>query len=122
MSKFYTRSELALRSGFFYGSALLASAFGSLLAAGIIAGIGPERYGIAGWRFLFYIEGAATIGLAIIVSLCSSSYLQKSYNFSRLEHLDCLCAPEFPSHSAFLDSERTPCCGQATTIGYRQSR
>lgn len=33
LSKFYTRSELALRSSFFYGAALLASAFGSLFAA-----------------------------------------------------------------------------------------
>jgi hypothetical protein len=39
--------------------------FGGLIAAGVLADLDPG-HGIAGWRWLFIIEGSATCGIAMI--------------------------------------------------------
>lgn len=44
---------------------MLATAFSGLLAAGIFAGLDNAR-GIAGWKWLFIIEGSASFAAAII--------------------------------------------------------
>lgn len=56
----YKREELPFRISIFYSGYTLSSAFGGLIAAGIIGnmdGIG----GYQSWRWLFLIEGAATV-------------------------------------------------------------
>lgn len=63
-SGWYTRKELGLRLGIFFCSAMVAGAFGGLFAAGIAAAF--ENNDIASWRWLFIIEGAATVVFAII--------------------------------------------------------
>ncbi|KAF9451481.1 MFS general substrate transporter [Macrolepiota fuliginosa MF-IS2] len=55
LSRWYTRKELALRTAFLYGGLTISSAFGSLMAAGILSGM-EGRLGIRAWRWLFYIE------------------------------------------------------------------
>lgn len=64
MSCWYIRSEAQKRFSFFFGSATLAGAFGGVLAYGIgqMDGIG----GVAGWRWLFILEGLLTIGISIL--------------------------------------------------------
>ncbi|KAF6827349.1 major facilitator superfamily transporter [Colletotrichum plurivorum] len=59
MALFYTRSELALRTSVFYFGNYAAAATGSLIAAGILQLGG--RGGLAGWQWLFVIEGALTL-------------------------------------------------------------
>jgi MFS family permease len=51
MSTWYKRSETSLRVSLFYLGNLLASAVTSLIGAGILS-MG-DRYGVAGWRWLF---------------------------------------------------------------------
>ncbi|KAL4802397.1 major facilitator superfamily domain-containing protein [Aspergillus unguis] len=63
-SGWYTRKELGLRLGIFFCSAMVAGAFGGLFAAGIAAAFKDSD--IASWRWLFIIEGAATVVFAII--------------------------------------------------------
>ncbi|KIJ56776.1 hypothetical protein M422DRAFT_22923 [Sphaerobolus stellatus SS14] len=62
LSGLYKREELTLRIGVFYASASLSGAFGGLLASVItkMDGIG----GLAGWRWIFIIEGLATVVVA----------------------------------------------------------
>jgi len=60
LSRWYTKKELAFRSAFLYAGLLISNAFGSLMAAGILANMEGIR-GIRAWRWLFFIEGAITI-------------------------------------------------------------
>ncbi|CDO71341.1 hypothetical protein BN946_scf184908.g99 [Trametes cinnabarina] len=63
LSTLYKRHELQQRVGIFYASASLSGAFGGLLATAIIRmdGVG----GLAGWRWIFILEGIATIVIAL---------------------------------------------------------
>ncbi|KAG9032866.1 hypothetical protein FS837_002614 [Tulasnella sp. UAMH 9824] len=65
LSKWYTRKELGLRTAILYCGNLSSNAFGNLLAAGILGGM-QGKLGHAAWRWLFYIEGALTVAVAII--------------------------------------------------------
>ena len=66
LSCWYTRKELALRIAVLYSGLILATAFSGLLAAGIFSGL-DGAHGIAGWRWLFIIEGCITAGVTILV-------------------------------------------------------
>ena len=65
LSSWYKQTEQSKRFGVFISAAVLSGAFGGLIAAGIVDGL-EGVHGIRGWRWLFIIEGAATIGFAII--------------------------------------------------------
>ncbi|KAJ5818078.1 vitamin H transporter [Penicillium riverlandense] len=65
LSSWYKRTEQSKRFGVYISAAILSGAFGGLLAAGIVDGL-EGAHGIRGWRWLFIVEGAATIGFAII--------------------------------------------------------
>ncbi|KAH8113458.1 MFS transporter [Phellopilus nigrolimitatus] len=67
LSTIYKRHELQLRVGVFYASASLSGAFGGLLATAILKmdGVG----GIAGWRWIFILEGIATILIGAIATM-----------------------------------------------------
>ncbi|KAI1483471.1 putative allantoate permease [Daldinia eschscholtzii] len=67
MSTWYKKSETSLRVSIFFLGNLLASTTTSLLGAGILS-MG-DRYGVAGWRWLFIVEGAITIGIGFIFIL-----------------------------------------------------
>ncbi|BFZ59457.1 hypothetical protein YB2330_000467 [Saitoella coloradoensis] len=59
----YKREEQSLRIGIFFSAATIAGGFGGLLAYGIgkMDGVG----GWEGWRWIFALEGLATVALAI---------------------------------------------------------
>ncbi|KAH8593025.1 putative vitamin H transporter [Bisporella sp. PMI_857] len=65
MSCWYTTAEIGKRFAIFYSAAVLSGAFGGLLAGGITGGL-HNAHGISGWRWLFIIEGVATVGVAMI--------------------------------------------------------
>lgn len=65
LSSWYKRTEQSKRFGVYISAAILSGAFGGLLAAGIVNGL-EGVHGIRGWRWLFIVEGAATVGFAII--------------------------------------------------------
>lgn len=65
LSKWYTRKELSLRIAIFYCGNLISNAFGSLIAAGILANM-DGTLGHRAWRWLFFIEGAITIAVAAL--------------------------------------------------------
>ena len=56
--------------------------FGGLIAAGVLADLNGA-HGIAGWRWLFIIEGTATSGIAIIAAQVAGSLSLRS---TRLIH------------------------------------
>ncbi|KAJ7068249.1 major facilitator superfamily domain-containing protein [Mycena amicta] len=65
ISKWYTRRETGLRTAILYCGNIISNAFGSLMASGILAGMNG-KLGHASWRWLFYIEGALTVFVAIL--------------------------------------------------------
>ncbi|KAJ5754310.1 MFS general substrate transporter [Penicillium manginii] len=66
-SGWYTRKELGMRLGIFFCGAMLSGAFGGLFSAGIAAAFAHNK--ISSWRWLFIIEGAATVFFALVTGL-----------------------------------------------------
>ncbi|KAH9904229.1 MFS general substrate transporter [Epithele typhae] len=65
LSKWYKRDELGARTALLYSGAIFSNAFGALIASGILDGMGG-KLGRAAWRWLFYVEGALTVAVALI--------------------------------------------------------
>jgi len=63
LSSWYTRAELALRTAVLYSGLVLATAVSGLIAAGVFAGL-DGVHGLAGWQWLFIIEGALSFAMA----------------------------------------------------------
>lgn len=63
ISMFYTRKESATRMAIFYTGNMAASSFSGLIAAGIFEGL-DKKNGLAGWQWMFIIQGAASILVA----------------------------------------------------------
>lgn len=64
LSCWYKRSEFGVRAAVFFSAAAIAGSFGGLLAAAIQTMDGMA--GMAGWRWIFIIEGALTILIGIM--------------------------------------------------------
>lgn len=61
----YSRDQLQLRIALFYSSASLSGSFSGLLAYAILNL--HETWGKPGWAWLFFVEGAMTMGFALSV-------------------------------------------------------
>lgn len=65
LSCWYTKRELGIRMALLVSGIMLSNAFAGLISAGILMGMdGTTR--LASWRWLFIIEGLATIVIALI--------------------------------------------------------
>lgn len=64
LSLFYTRKEIATRISILYTGNILATAFAGLIAAGIFHGM-DDLAGLAGWQWLFILQGAVTFVIAL---------------------------------------------------------
>jgi MFS family permease len=60
ISSWYKKEEQSKRFGVYMSAAILSGAFGGLLAGAITGGM-EGTGGLRGWRWLFIVEGAATI-------------------------------------------------------------
>lgn len=61
----YTRRELGFRYTMLFSGSLVSGAFSGLLAAGITEHM-DGLHGLRAWRWLFIIEGSATLGVATL--------------------------------------------------------
>lgn len=52
----------------FYSGSLISGAFGNLIAAGILSGLGHAR-GLSPWQWLYIIEGSITVCVGILVCI-----------------------------------------------------
>lgn len=84
LSSWYKQTEQSKRFGVFISAAVLSGAFGGLIAAGIVDGL-EGVHGIRGWRWLFIIEGAATVGFAIISLFILPDFPATSRHYSERE-------------------------------------
>ncbi|KAK4143197.1 nicotinamide mononucleotide permease [Dichotomopilus funicola] len=67
ISKFYTNQELGLRYAIFWASNSVAGALSGPMAVGLLSLGG--RHGLAGWRWLFLVEGILTCFLGVVAYL-----------------------------------------------------
>ncbi|RMX73846.1 hypothetical protein D0869_13195, partial [Hortaea werneckii] len=65
LSSWYKKKEQSKRFAFYISAAVLSGAFGGIIA-GAITGDLNGAHGIDGWRWLFIVEGAATVGWSIV--------------------------------------------------------
>lgn len=65
LSSWYKKAEQSKRFAAYISAAILSGAFGGIIA-GLITQHLHDAKGIAGWRWLFIIEGAGTIAVALI--------------------------------------------------------
>jgi MFS family permease len=65
LSKWYTRRELTTRNAILFCGNLISNAFSALVAAGVLSNM-QGVLGHAAWRWLFFIEGAVTMGIAVV--------------------------------------------------------
>lgn len=103
LSKWYKRNELGLRTAYLSCGILISNAFGSLIASGILSGM-QGKQGHAAWRsvaltlglnilthvhsrWLFYIEGALTMLVAVIAVFILPDFPQNSHWFLTLEEM-----------------------------------
>ncbi|KAH7304701.1 alternative sulfate transporter [Stachybotrys elegans] len=63
MSLFYKRNEIGRRTAIFYFGNYFSAGTGSLIAAGVLRMSG--LHGLAGWQWLFLIDGSATLIMCI---------------------------------------------------------
>jgi MFS family permease len=61
----YTRKEIATRIAVLYTGNILATAFAGLIAAGVFHGMDGAA-GLAGWKWLFILQGVVTFLIAIL--------------------------------------------------------
>jgi MFS family permease len=85
LSCWYTRKELPSRIATFYSGYTLSSAFGGLIAAGIVDGM-EGLGGYPSWRWIFILEGALTV----IMAFAGYALL-----------------PNYPANTSFLSAEET---------------
>lgn len=65
LSRWYTSKEMAFRVTLLNAGNLLAQAFGGLVAAGVLNNMEGVK-GIRAWRWLFIIEGVATVAIGYV--------------------------------------------------------
>ncbi|RFU33998.1 hypothetical protein B7463_g2337, partial [Scytalidium lignicola] len=81
LSSWYKRAEQAKRFSVFYSAAVLSGAFGGIVAGAITGSLDGAR-GLSGWRWLFIVEGAATIACAIISAFFLPDFPATTKRFS----------------------------------------
>ncbi len=64
LSMFYTRKEIATRLSILYTGNIYATAFAGLIAAATFGTL-DGAHGIAGWKWLFIIDGCVTLGCSV---------------------------------------------------------
>ncbi|KAH8682134.1 nicotinamide mononucleotide permease [Xylariales sp. PMI_506] len=84
LSSWYKPAEQSKRFAVYISAAILSGAFGGLLAGAITSGLNGV-HGLAGWRWLFIVEGAATAGWSIIASFILLDFPANTKRFSERE-------------------------------------
>ncbi|OAA61052.1 Major facilitator superfamily domain, general substrate transporter [Niveomyces insectorum RCEF 264] len=76
LAMFWTREEIAKRSSVIFVALTMAGAFGGLFAYGLLQ---IDAGGYAGWRWLFFIEGAVTFVVGVCLYFVFPSSPETAY-------------------------------------------
>lgn len=86
LSKWYTRRELTTRNAVLFCGNLVSNAFSALVGAGVLSNM-QGVLGHAAWRWLFFIEGAATMAVAVAAAFILPDLPHNSRGFTNDERL-----------------------------------
>lgn len=84
ISSWYKKNEQSKRFAVYISAAVLSGAFGGILAGAITESM-DGRYGLRGWRWLFVIEGAATVGWALCAGFILPDFPSNTKKFNARE-------------------------------------
>ncbi|KAH6886844.1 major facilitator superfamily domain-containing protein [Thelonectria olida] len=84
LSKWYTRRELTTRNAILFCGNLISNAFSALIGAGVLSNM-QGVLGHAAWRWLFWIEGAITMAIAISAAFILPDLPHNTRGFSEEE-------------------------------------
>jgi len=84
LSKWYTRRELTKRNAILFCGNLISNAFSALVAAGVLSNM-DGILGHSAWQWLFWIEGAATMGIAIAAAFILPDLPHNTRGFTKEE-------------------------------------
>lgn len=90
LSSWYRKYELATRYAFLYTSVPIAGAVSGLLA-GVITEFMEDVAGLPGWRWLFILEGLASVIAAIVIFFLMPDYPANSRRFLNEEETLLAC-------------------------------
>ncbi|RYP03391.1 hypothetical protein DL764_005176 [Monosporascus ibericus] len=80
-SKWYTRRELTMRNAILFCGNIISNAFSALIGAGVLSNM-QGTLGHAAWRWLFWIEGAATMAVAVMAAFILPDLPHNSRGFT----------------------------------------
>jgi MFS family permease len=83
-SKWYTRRELTTRNAILFCGNIISNAFSALIGAGVLSNM-QGVLGHAAWRWLFWIEGAITMAIAISAAFILPDLPHNSRGFTAEE-------------------------------------
>ncbi|KAI1855671.1 hypothetical protein JX265_006075 [Neoarthrinium moseri] len=105
LSSWYKPEEQARRFGVYISAAILSGAFGGLIAGAITSGL-HGSHGLAGWRWLFIVEGAATAVWSIIASFLLMDFPANTKRLTEPERE--LAIKRLLARSARVETEDAP--------------
>ncbi|KAF3019327.1 hypothetical protein E8E14_009814 [Neopestalotiopsis sp. 37M] len=105
LSSWYKPEEQARRFGVYISAAILSGAFGGLIAGSITNNLNGA-HGLAGWRWLFIVEGAATAGWSIIASFILMDFPANTKRLSDRERA--LAIRRLQAANGRVETEDTP--------------
>jgi len=86
LSKWYTRRELTTRNAILFCGNLISNAFSSLVGAAVLSNM-EGTLGHRAWRWLYWIEGAATMLIAIAAAFILPDLPHNTKGFSEEERV-----------------------------------
>lgn len=84
LSSWYKKDEQSKRFAVYISAAVLSGAFGGIIAGAITDNL-DGRYGIRGWRWLFIIEGVATVAWALVAGFILPDFPANTKKFNARE-------------------------------------
>jgi len=104
LSKWYTRRELTKRNAILFCGNLISNAFSSLVGAGVLSNM-EGTLGHRAWRWLYWIEGAATMFIAVVAVFILPDLPHNTKGFSEEERAVAVLRMTEDVGEADVDSE-----------------
>lgn len=105
LSSWYKPNEQSKRFGVYISAAILSGAFGGLIAGAIDSNL-DGAHGIAGWRWLFIVEGAACAGWSLVSAFLLLDFPANSKRLTARERELAIKRLQYASQSQRSDEEK----------------
>lgn len=104
LSAWYTPNEQSKRFGVYISAAILSGAFGGLIAGAIDSNL-DGAHGIAGWRWLFIVEGAACTGWSMVSYFLLLDFPENSSRLSARERELAIMRLQYATNNTTVGTE-----------------